>query len=89
MTYKPRYTTTYEKFKQKVEEMGLSYRFYDFGTNVDLVVGDDFVVTFYKRQSDNISIYLKTTLNSDKIHKLIDFCREMTKAPINKRGELK
>lgn len=31
MTYKFRYTMTYEKFKQKVEELGLGYNCYGCG----------------------------------------------------------
>lgn len=85
MTYKFRYTMTYEKFKQKVEELGIDCRFHVFETTIDLVVGDGFVVTFYKRQLDDINIRLKPTVNSDKIHRLLDLCCEMARTPIDER----
>lgn len=78
---------TYKEFKRKVEELGISCRFYDFGTTIDLVVNDGFVATFYKRQSDDTNIRLKATVNSDKIHKLLDLCCEMARTPINERGK--
>lgn len=84
MTYKFRYTMTYEKFKQKVEELGISCKFYSFGTTTNLV-GDDFMVTFYNRQLNNTDIRFNTSVNSDKIHRLLDLCCEMARTPLNER----
>ncbi|WP_288847890.1 hypothetical protein [uncultured Sneathia sp.] len=80
---------TYKELKQKVEELGLSCRFYDFGTTIDLVVDDGFVATFYKWRTDDANIRLKVTVNIDKIHRLLELCCEMARTPIRERGDTK
>lgn len=90
MTYKFRYTMTYEKFKQKVEELGLGYNCYGcgFGSQIFIIDGEGgrFLIAFSKH---NIFVnpYFNPNLSESIKNKMIDLCFELTKTPINERGK--
>lgn len=90
MTYKFRYTMTYEKFKQKVEELGLGYSCYGCGFGRQIFIidgeGDRFLIVLSKH---NIFVnpYFNPKLSKSIKNKMIDLCFELTKTPINERGK--
>lgn len=90
MTYKIRYTMTYKKFKQKVEELGLGYNCYGYGIGFRTFLldgkGDRFLIVLSKH-NQFVNPYFNPKLSESIKNKVIDLCFELTKTPINERGK--
>lgn len=88
MTYKTRYTMTYEKFKKKIEEMGLVC---DYSYYVISVFDPDYNPLAYVNQTTINSMSTISTvsrLSETTSNKLLTLCYEMAKTPIDERGGL-
>nr|DAM85318.1 MAG TPA: hypothetical protein [Caudoviricetes sp.] len=78
---------TYKEFKERVEELGLSCRFYDYGVNVYSI--DDFAIaTIYDTKRYFGVINFNSSLDSIKKVALLWLCYDLMRTPLENRGEL-
>ena len=85
MTYKFRYTMTYEKFKKKIEEMGLVC---DYSYYVISVFDPDYNPLAYVNQTtiNSMSTISRVSrLSETTSNKLLTLCYELARTPIDER----
>lgn len=85
MIYKIRYTMTYTKFKKKIEEIGLVYC--NQGSGVCIYNFNKHRLNPIASVSEDKLCTIATPYVED--NKLFKLCYELSKTPINKKGELK
>lgn len=86
MTYKFRYTMTYEEFKIEIEKLGLKCTYGKYSVQVYLT--EDEVQAIVDKDKQFIAtIYLTSSLISDDVKdKLSDLCFKLARTPIDERG---
>lgn len=78
---------TYKEFKERVEELGLSCRFYAYG--VDVCLADDLAIaTIYDLKRYFGVINFNSNLDSIKKVALLWLCYDLMRTPLDNRGEL-
>lgn len=85
MKYKIRYTMTYKDFKKKIEEIGLVYC--NQGSGVCIYNFNKHRLNPIASVSEDKLCTIATPYVED--NKLFKLCYELSKTPINKKGELK
>lgn len=76
---------TYKEFKERVEELGLSCRFYDYGVNV-YSIDDLAIATIYDIKRYFGVINFNSSLISFDTSKLFNLCCELMQTPLDERG---
>ena len=79
---------TYREFKTGVDDLGLRYKFYDYGVSVCLMDCDYHLATIYNTTKYFGIISFNSILISFDTSKLFNLCCELMQTPINERGSI-
>lgn len=79
---------TYREFKTGVDDLGLRYKFYDYGVSVFLTNEDYLIATIYDTKQYYGVINFSPFLSDIKNQYLLYWCYDLMRTPPDKRGEL-